>query len=296
MSIDLAAISAPEIIEPLSFEAILAARKARFIELAPDMAPVMDLESEPAVKLLEEASYDELLLRNRINLAAQSVMLAYATGNALEHLAALYGVTRLLTNPGKPDAIPPVEPTLETDTALRLRTQMAIEGFSTAGPIGAYRFHALSASGDVADVAVSSPAPGQVVITVLSNDGDGTPTDTLLATILTALNAEDVRPLTDEVIVEPAVVMPYSIDAQLVLYPGPSPEPVLAAARSAVAAYVGRVAKLGYDVTLSGLYAALHQPGVKRVNLASPPADIVCSPTQAAWCTGFAITAAEGDL
>ncbi|MDP3438222.1 MAG: baseplate assembly protein, partial [Azonexus sp.] len=73
MTIDLAAISAPEIIEPLSFEAILAARKARFIELAPDMAPVMDLESEPAVKLLEEASYDELLLRDRINLAAQAV-------------------------------------------------------------------------------------------------------------------------------------------------------------------------------------------------------------------------------
>jgi phage-related baseplate assembly protein len=48
-------------------------------------------------------------------------MLAYATGANLEHLAALYGVERLVTDPGSPTAVPPVAPTMETDAALRAR-------------------------------------------------------------------------------------------------------------------------------------------------------------------------------
>lgn len=296
MTIDLAAISAPEIIDPLSFEAILAARKARFIELAPDMAPVMDLESEPAVKLLEEASYDELLLRDRINLAAQAVMLAYATGNALEHLAALYGVTRLVTDPGNPDAIPPLLPRLETDTALRARVQMAPEGFSTAGPAGAYRFHALSASGEVADASVVTPAPGHILVTILGTSGDGTPSPVALSAVESALNAEDIRPLTDNVSVQAAGIIPYAIEATLTLYPGPSAGPVLALAQSAAAAYANQTHRLGYDVTLSGLYAALHQPGVQRVSLIQPAANIVCDRHQASYCTAVAITLAGTDV
>ena len=44
---------------------------------------------------------------------------------------------------------------------------------SVAGPTGAYEFHALSADGDVKDAAATSPAPGEVVVTVLSRTGDG---------------------------------------------------------------------------------------------------------------------------
>lgn len=329
MTIDLAAISAPEIIEPLSFEAILAARKARFIELAPDMAPVMDLESEPAVKLLEEASYDELLLRDRINLAAQAVMLAYATGNALEHLAALYGVTRLVTDPGNPDAIPPLLPTLETDTALRARVQMAPEGFSTAGPAGAYRFHALSASGQVLDAAVDSPRfaslalspeqlailpadtialtctyaaglpsprPGMVRVSVLSSVANGTPSAELLSAVEAALNAEDIRPLTDEVVVTAPEIIEYVLEATLTTYPGPSAQAVLDAAQAAATRYTTETHRLGYDVTLSGLYAALHQPGVQRVNLIQPAANVVCDLHQASYCTAITLTLAGTDV
>ena len=51
---------------------------------------------------------------------------------------------------------------------------MSFEGFSTAGPDGAYLFHSLSAHGQVLDASVYSPTPGYVVVSVLSRDGDGT--------------------------------------------------------------------------------------------------------------------------
>jgi len=191
-------------------------------------------------------------------------------------------------------AIPPVPPTYETDNSLRTRTQLAVEGFSTAGPIAAYRFHAMSASGDVKDVAVDSPTPGQVRVTVLSDNGAGVPDAPLLAAVAAALNAENVRPLTDQVIVEAATVSNYTVVAALTLYPGPASGPVLAAAQAAAQQYVVDTHRLGYDVVLSGLLAALHRPGVQRVTLAAPVADIVRGPREAAYCTGITLTIAGG--
>jgi phage-related baseplate assembly protein len=49
---------------------------------------------------------------------------------------------------------------------------------------------------------------------------------------------------------------------------------------------------MGYDVTLSGIYAALHQPGVQRVNLSSPSANITIADGEAAYCTGITVTVA----
>ena len=57
---------------------------------------------------------------------------------------------------------------MESDTALRYRIQLSLEGYSTAGPVGAYVFHGLSADGRVKDISADSPSPGQVLITVLS--------------------------------------------------------------------------------------------------------------------------------
>ncbi len=47
------------------------------------MIRTLELESEPATKLLQENAYRELLLRQRINEAAQAVMVAYAMGGDL---------------------------------------------------------------------------------------------------------------------------------------------------------------------------------------------------------------------
>lgn len=298
-AINLSLLPPPDVVETLSYEAILAGHQQRLISLYPaaeqaDIAAVLALESEPLTKLLEEMSYTELTLRARINSAARAVMLSSAMAADLDNLAALYGVVRLVTDPGNPDARPPVPPTYETDSSLRTRTQLAVDGFSTAGPVAAYRFHAMSASGDVKDVAVDSPTPGQVRVAVLSDNGTGIPDAPLLAIVAAALNAENVRPLTDQVIVEAATVSTYAVAAELTLYPGPASAPVLATAQAAAQQYATDTHRLGYDVVLSGLLAALHRPGVQRVTITSPAADIVRGAREAAFCTGITLTLAGG--
>ena len=190
-------------------------------------------------------AYREMLLRIGIQAAAKQNLLAYATGDNLDHLAAFYNVTRLpaqaaratlqfsvttaksaavaipagtqvQTKDGKYSFATSAQVTLaagslsvtatgvattagigangylpgeianlvdsvdvdavantttsygglaaEDDDRLRTRTQLATEAFSTCGPVGAYRFWALSAHQGIADVAVVSPSAGVVQV------------------------------------------------------------------------------------------------------------------------------------
>lgn len=291
-AIDLSALPMPDFVETLDFETLLAAYKADFIARYPALAAALDLESEPVVKLLETGAYRELLVRARVNDAGRANMLATSTGADLDNLAALYGVSRLVTAPGDSSASPPVAPTFETDGVFRARIQLALEGFSTAGPVGAYRFHALSADGRVKDVGVASPSPGVVRVTVLSSVGNGTATGDLLLAVDTALAADDVRPLCDTVTVQGATIVPFSVSAQLELLEGPDAAVVLAEAQAALAAHVADVHRIGRSVSLSGLYAALHRGGVAKVNLIMPAAEIDIGETEAPWCTAANVTIA----
>ncbi|WP_417329567.1 baseplate assembly protein [Halomonas cupida] len=298
--IDLSRLPAPDIVETLDFETILTERKAALIALYPideqdTVAAVLELESEPLTKLCEENAYRELHWRQRVNEAAKAVMLAHSHKADLDQLAANYNVERLTIDPGNPAAVPPVPPTRESDEDLRLRAQRAFEGLSVAGPRGAYVFHALSTDGRVADATAISPAPCQALVTVLSRLGNGTADQDLLDTVMTALSAEDVRPVADRLTVQSASIVEYSVEAVLYLYPGPEQEPILAAARSALDAYVSTQRRLGRDIRLSAVYAALHVEGVQRVELASPAADVVLDETQAAHCTGTSVSIGGSD-
>lgn len=275
-AIDLSALPAPAMVETISYEALLANRKAqmrkRLAGILPDWNP--DLESDPIVAQLEESAYNEMLLRQRVNDGGHAVMLAYAGGSDLDHLAALFAVARL---------------TGESDTAFRRRVQMALEGISTAGSVGGYVFHALSADARVKDVAVTSPAAGCVEITILSHEGSGTASDDLLAGVTTALSADTVRPLTDQIQVRAAAITLYQLDADLTIAAGPDASVVRQSALAAVTQVVAARHGLGVDVPLSALYAALHQPGVIRVTLHQPAADILCAPLTAAYCFGIRV-------
>lgn len=353
--IDLSRLPPPDVIVGPEFETIFAEMLDDFRSRDPSFSAI--LESDPVVKLIEAAAYREVQLRQRINDAARAVMLATATGADLDHLAALYGVQRLVVDEGDALAIPARPQVLEEDARLRARTQLALEGFSTAGPVGAYIFHALSASARIKDVSVVSPQPGDVTVTVLSAKADGTPayretisaldvqlagdsvavegravedlivaegseiriagadysfdrTSSLLTRLpagaiaadarLTlsftraaelqlaemALTHEDVRPLTDRVTVQAAEIVAYAVEAELWIHDGPDTEVVRQTALEHLLRHLDELHRLGRDITLSGLYAALHRPGVQRVELRQPTATIVLDAHQA----GFAQT------
>ena len=291
--IDLSQLPAPAVVEVLDYETLLASMLADLIQR--DQTFTALVESDPAYKILEVCAYREHLIRQRVNDAARSVMLAYAGGSDLDHLAAFYGVERLLVDPGDSEAVPPIAPTYEDDARLRLRTQMAPESWTTAGSRESYVFHALSASSLIKDVAVESPTPGEVLVTVLSASGDGSPDAAMLAAVTTALSAETVRPLCDSVTVQAAQITAYSITAALTMYVGPDTETVRQSAELAAQTYATNQHLLGRDVTISGLYAALHQPGVQRVSLLAPLADLVVASTHAAWCQALTVTVAGHD-
>ncbi|MCX2444134.1 baseplate assembly protein [Citrobacter freundii] len=299
-TVDLSLLPVPDVVEELDYETILAERIATLISLYPEdqqeaVARTLALESEPVVKLLQENAYREVIWRQRVNEAARAVMLAYAIDSDLDNIGANFNAERLVVTSADDTTIPPTPAEMELDADYRLRIQQAFEGLSVAGPVGAYEYHGRSADGRVADVSVSSPSPACVTITVLSREGDGTASPELLAIVDKALNAEDVRPVADRVTVQSAEIVPYQIDATLYVYPGPESEPIRQASEQKLQRYISAQHRLGRDIRLSAIYAALHVEGVQRVELVSPLADIVLSKSQASNCTEYQITIGGSD-
>lgn len=299
--IDLSQLPAPEVIEVPDFETLLTERKEALIALYPTeeqaaVRRVLALESDPMVKTLQESTYREILLRQRINEAAQAVMVAYALGSDLDQLAASYNVQRLTVTHADPDAVPPVDAVMETDDALRVRVPEAFEGLSVAGPTAAYEFHAKSADGRVQDVSATSPSPASVLITVLSREGNGEAAADLLATVNAALNAESVRPVADRVTVQGATIHSYSVMAKLHLFDGVAAGPCLEAANAQLAAYLTEQKKLGRSVRRESYGAVLRVPGVDWVEMIEPAADIILDRTAAGNCTGTDISVATDEV
>jgi phage-related baseplate assembly protein len=290
-AIDLSLLSAPTVVESLDYETILAAMIADLVARDPVFTAMV--ESDPAYKILEVAAYRETLIRQRVNDAARGVMLAYAVGADLDQIGGNYNVARLVLDPGDPAAVPPVPPTMESDRDFRRRIQLSFEGFTTAGSEGSYTFHALAADPDVKDAQAVSPDPGEVTVYILSRTGDGEAPTELLNAVAAALNAEKVRPLTDLVTVTSAAITEYAITAELTVYPGPDAEVVRQAAADSATAYARAMHRIGYDITLSGVYAALHVPGVQQVILVSPSDSIEITDGEAAFCTAVTVTLAE---
>lgn len=288
--VDLSQLPAPAVVDPLSFELIRDAMRADLIARHPEFSALV--ESDPAFKIIDVAAWRELLIRNRINEAAKAVMLPTATGADLDNLAANFGLARLLITPENNDVIPPQPAIYESDAEFRLRCTLSLEGYSTAGSEGGYVFNALSASGLVKDVSATSPEPGKVVVYILSRETGGTASVDLINVVKAALNADSVRPITDQVTVLSASIVEYEIVAELTTYPGPDAEVVRAAAQAAITDHVASLHRLGHDVNLSGIYAALHQAGVQNVNLISPDEDLEIDASEASLCTSITISLA----
>lgn len=291
---DLSKIPPPEVVKQLDYEAILAARKERFINEYPSeeqeyWRTVLALESEPVTKLLEECAYAELLFRQELNESAQSLMLAYAKGADLDQIAANYDIERLVIQAADDAVNPPKEEILESDEALRRRVQEAFEVLSTAGPEAAYINLARRADGSIKDVSAVSPSPAHVVVTVLGHAETGVVEKVVLDKVSEAVNAKNRRPVADRVEVKAAEVLEYRVEATLKMYATPDYVPILTKAEAALKKAVEENFLIGRDVSLSMIYKALRVEGVQDVAIAQPVANIAVSPTQAARCVGITV-------
>ncbi|ESP95489.1 baseplate assembly protein [Pseudoalteromonas luteoviolacea] len=262
-AIELAKLPPPQVIEALSYDEIYKQMEQALLEKLPDHAL---LASDPAIKLIEVASYRELLLRQRINDAAKSVMLAFSQGDDLDHLGALFGVGR--------DAD-------EADERYRQRIPLSLESYSMAGTRGAYEYHTLSANDQVKDVYVDSEQPGYVNIYALINTMTETQANAIKADIDARLNDEDIRPITDKVVTQWVMPTKAALSAQIYLNIGANKQQVELTILQALDAFMAMNCKLGMEIPHSGIIDSLHQPGVRKVKLLTPTEDLQPSVNQA---------------
>ena len=295
-AIDLSLLAPPDVVKQISFEEILKLRLEQFYqEMRQDQPDFPDLlESDPAMKLAQVFAYGEMLIRQDANEQALAVLLAFAKDNDLDHKAAERNLQRRIISPAT-DTTPEVK---ESNESLRRRVQLAPEGQTTAGSEGSYIFHGLNADPRVKDIYPYAPLDengypnGICNIYVLSNEGTGEASEDLLNIVTAALNAKSVRPLTDKPIIYSASILNYSIDAEIFIDEGPDENIVLDSCYKAAQEYTKKSHSFNDGISLSGIYQALHQPGVSRVNLISPTGNIDTSLGQVAYCTGINITRA----
>jgi phage-related baseplate assembly protein len=284
--LDLSALPAPDVLEPLDFELTYDECLSAFRGHMGDNWTA-NVESDPVVKLLEVGAYIKLGNRARVNDGAKALLLAHAIKGDLDQLGANVNLPRLVIQIADPDAVPPVPEVKEEDDPYRERIQLAYEGLTTAGPRNSYILHTRNASGLVADATAESPAPCNVTVTVLSTEGKGQASAELLAIVAEALNDEDTRPLGDRVKVQSAQILDYRIDAILHMSgAGPEGDASLTEATRRLAAWINPRKRLGVEVARSAVDAQLHIAGVSRVELTGW-VDLAPTKAQAAWCTGY---------
>ena len=160
----------------------------------------------------------------------------------------------------------------ETDNDFYNRLRESEETYSTAGPSGSYIYHAKTASSMVGDVSAESPEPGVCVIKVLLHGG-GLPTEEVLQKVEKHLSRNDVRPLTDKVIVEAPDTIPFDIEAVYYISAekASSTEKIRQMVDYGVQDYISwQTEKMGRDINPSYLNALLMQTGIKRLEIKQP--------------------------
>nr|DAM69340.1 MAG TPA: baseplate assembly protein [Caudoviricetes sp.] len=160
----------------------------------------------------------------------------------------------------------------ENDENYRERIHNAPESFSCAGASGAYEFFAKKASATIADVKVISPAPGNVVIYPLLENGV-LPEQEILSAIVAMCNQTHIRPLTDHVSAQAPGEKSYNIN--LTYYINQDDQTQASIIQQNVDTAVNDYAiwqrsVMGRDINPSELIRRVMEAGAKRVSVVSP--------------------------
>lgn len=161
---------------------------------------------------------------------------------------------------------------VEADDSYRERIHGAPERFSVAGPAGAYEYWARTANAGIMDVHVHSPAPAEVEVRVLMNEGE-LPTTDILAAVEAAVNDRTRRPLTDQVTVSAPEVVPYEVDLEywIDIERATDAVAIQAAVNQAVQDYIlWQKSRIGRNIIPSELVRRVMNAGARRVAVTSP--------------------------
>lgn len=156
----------------------------------------------------------------------------------------------------------------ESDPDFADRIRLAPNSFSVAGPEKAYVYHAKSVSPAIIDVKVDSPTPGEVDVYVLLTDGT-LPTEDTLEQIEEHLSDENIRPLTDYVVVKAPTASNYEIELHYWINQEDSSKAaqIQSDVEAAVEQYrLWQQTKIGRDITPGKLLQLVFAAGASRVD------------------------------
>lgn len=157
---------------------------------------------------------------------------------------------------------------VEDDADFAERIRLAPNSFSVAGPKKAYIYHTLSVNPGIIDVAVTSPTPGTVIVRPLMEGGE-LASDETLQEIAEHLSSDDIRPLTDEVLVRRPNQSIYSINVEYWINRDDAAKAatIRADVEAAVEKYrVWQQSKIGRDITPGRLIANVINAGAARID------------------------------
>jgi len=195
------------------------------------------------------------------------------------------------------DSVSNITPTsggadIENDENFYQRIRLAPDSFSVAGPEGAYIFWARTANQSIIDVSVYSleEEPGRVYVRPLLAGGV-LPGSEVLDQVEEVLSADDIRPLTDEVVVLAPVAANYTINIDYWISSESVTEVsnIQTQVNAAVESYrLWQRSKIGRDINPDELVQRIKNAGAKRV-VVTTPVFTVLNQTQVAQETAITV-------
>ncbi|GAA5097390.1 baseplate assembly protein [Wohlfahrtiimonas larvae] len=267
--VNLNGLPEPTFFYDINYENELKNLQDEFLKLNPSYEDLL-LESDPINKTLQVFAYKAVLLKSEVNEKLKQCLLKYATAENLDQVAA-NSVTQRLPN--------------ESDESLRYRASIAPEGFTCAGPSGAYEYHALNVSSDVmhATVLAHTPIQGYVTVVLLSHSNFGEASEELRDQVWNHLSAEEVRPLCDTVHVEKAIFKDTEIIIKATYFEGSDKDEVNArilksleylSELNATERKAKDIFKPKEMLTVNQIHQAARVAGVQNIEVISPKTDI----------------------
>lgn len=266
--IDLTKLAAPEVIKEIDYEESLANLVARHKEntTAAGLTWDAELDSDPVMIQLQVVAFQIVLLIGYINEAARNQILYFALGAGLEHLGSFYNVARMAG---------------EDDERMRARVQLATIGGSVGGTHERLKAVAMASDIRVRNIATWTEGRDPTVnIAVLSTDIGGAADQALLDTVTDAINAPDVKLVSDRYEIMSAVRIVADVQLRIRLAPDASAS-ILADLPQILAEARDAEDLLGLDLTRAWLAKNAMVEGVTNVEVIAPAADIEAAPNEA---------------
>lgn len=313
-------LAEPEIVKVEPFETLLAEFKAEVLAYVAARDPVkaarlgeaLDNDSDLLGMMLQAFTLRLQGHERKYNARIKQMLAWWAKGSNLDARLADMGLERRVISAGDENAFPPVPAELEPDDEARIRyylaphapaagsrlqyrreamtlgerAQVTVELNAFGQLVVTYTFAPDSFAAQVKDANGRQIAPGQVAVTVLARAGDGTPSADLLEATRKHFARDDVRPETDEVVVQAAQIVRYQLNATVYINAGPDAQLTKEAAEAALAEYAASRHMLGGYVDPTRIHSVLHAAGAERlvVDLLAP---IECQAHQAPYCDGI---------